>query len=290
MMSKNFVRIGVSAVLLSLAACGGKEPGEDSVAVVDGYEITIAELNQELAESGVQDVQDPAARQAALQAIINRKLLVAMAEENELDRTPDYVLKEQRMRDVLLADAAVQSLAPEASRTNDDDIDAYLQTNLSGGRERTVYAIEGVQFSRPKKPEVMDLLGAANNFEQLVGILRANDIQMQGGQLAWDSANMPTELVRQLNALPDGEPFLIPEGDGVVAGVIREKRRLPLNPQQSRSIAEAAVAQQTVRTRVNNWLEQARHSAEIRYGEGFDPQDAGSGEAPVEERATADQT
>lgn len=295
MMNKLFVRCGLAGALLSLAACNGKEPGEDSVATVDGYEITVAELNHELTESGVQNLEDPATRQAALQAIINRKLLVAMAEEGELGRTPDFVLKEQRLRDVLLADAAVQSLAPEGSRSSDDDIDAYLQTNLAGGRERIVYAIEGVQFARPSSPQVMDRLGAANTFEEITGILRDAEIEARGGRLAWDSATMPTELVRQLNALPDGEPFLIPEGNGVVAGVIREKRRMPLDPAQSRMMAEAAVAQQTVRTRVNDWLEQARHSAEIRYGKGFAPEDAAKQAAPArggqaQPRAAADRT
>ncbi len=281
MMNKVFVRCGLAAVLLSLAACNGKEPGEDSVATVDGYEITIAELNHELTENGVQNLDDPAARQAALQAIVNRKLLVAMAEENELGRTPEFVLREQRMRDVLLADAAVQSLAPEGSRSDDEDIDAYLQTNLAGGRERIVYAIEGVQFARPGNPQVMDQLGAADTFEEVTQILQEAGIEARGGRLAWDSATMPTDLVRQLNALPEGEPFLMPEGDGVVAGVIRETRRLPIEPAQSRMMAEAAVAQQTVRTRVSDWLEQARHSAEIRYGEGFAPEDATKGAAPA---------
>lgn len=262
---------GLAGLVLALGACGGKEPGEDAVATVDGYEITIAELNHELTEGGVQDTQDPAARRAAIEAIINRKLLAGMALDSELDRTPDFILKEQRLRDVLLADAAVQSLAPQGARFNEEDVDAFLETNLEQGRGRTVFAIEGLQFARPKKGEVMEQLGEAKSMGDIVRILRAADIEAQGGNLAWDSATMPTDLVRQLNQLPDGEPFLIPEGNRVVAGVIREKRNLPLEPGQSRKIAESAVEQQTVRARVMDWLEQARHSAEIQYGEGFAP-------------------
>ena len=58
----------------------------------------------------------------------------------------------------------------------------------------------------------------------------------------------------------------------MVAGVIREKRNVPLDANQSRDLAENAVAQQTVRTRVTDWLEQARHNATINYGEGFEPE------------------
>lgn len=286
---------GLAGLLLTLGGCGSKEPGEDAVATVDGYEITLAELNNELAESGMQDTEDPAARQAALDAIINRKLLSGMAQETELDRTPDYILKEQRMRDVLLADAAVQSLAPPRNRTSKEEIDAFLQTNLAGGTARTVYAIDGLQFARPREAEVMDRLAAAATFEEIQQILSDEEIAARGGRLTWDSASMPTDLVRQMSQLPAGEPFLIPEGNGIVAGVIRDQRRLALDPAQSRMIAENAVAQQSVRTRIMDWLEQARHSAEIQYGDGFAPDAAtasdATAQAPAEQPAAgADQT
>ncbi len=269
----------LASLVLTLAGCGSKEPGEDAVATVDGYEITLAEFNHELAESGVRDSENPAARQAALAAIINRKLLSGMAQETELDRTPDYILKEQRMRDVLLADAAVRSLAPPRNRTSDEEIAAFLRTNLAGGSARTIYAVDGLQFARPREAEVMDRLAGAATFEEIQRILSDEEIAARGARLTWDSASLPTEIVRQLSQLPDGEPFLIPEGNGMVAGVIREKRRLALDPAQSRMLAENAVAQQSVRTRVMDWLEQARHSAEIQYGEGFAPDAPAAGEA-----------
>lgn len=289
---------GLIGLVLALGACDSKAPGEDAVATVDGYEITLAELNHELAESGMPDTQDPATRQAALQAIINRKLLAAMAEESELDRTPDFILREQRMRDVVLADAAVRSLAPQEGRSSLDEVDAFLDTNLGQGRERTVYAVEGLRFARPRQAEVMDRLVAASSLEEIRRVLRDEDIESSGGTLAWDSATLPTDLVRRLNQLPDGEPFLMPEGNGIVAGVIREKRTMPLDPAQSRIIAESAVAQQTARTRVMDWLEQARHSATIQYGEGYAPAEPAAAEdsadapadAPAPEAAEAEAT
>jgi EpsD family peptidyl-prolyl cis-trans isomerase len=259
----------LTGLVLALSACGEKAPGEDAVAVVDGYEITLAELNHELAAGGVQDAENPAARQAALEAIINRKLLAGLASEGELDRTPDFILKEQRMRDVLLADAAVQSLTPAGGGADAEAVEAYIATNLSNGTARTAYAIQALQFSRPRQAEVMDRLEAADTFEAVQAVLQDANIKVRGGNLTWDSATMPTDLVRQLEQLPAGEPFIIPEGNSMVAGVVRQKQTVPLDRAQARPIAEAAVSQQTVRTRVMDWLEQARHSAEIQYGEGF---------------------
>lgn len=261
---------GLAGMLLALAACGDKQPGEDAVATVNGYEITNAELNNEMAASGVTETADENARRAALQAIINRKLLSDMAAENDLDKTPEFILNQQRMREALLAEAAIRSLAPEGSRARREDVDNYVKNNLAGGR--TIYAIQGLQFPTPSKPGVMDKLGAAHSFEEVQAVLRDNGIEAQSGQMTWDSAAMPSELVQRINALPDGEPFIIPQANGMVAGVIREKRNVPLDANQSRDLAENAVAQQTVRTRVSDWLEQARHNATINYSDGYAPE------------------
>ena len=268
---KPLLLAGLAGTILALAACDSKKPGEDSVATVDGYEVTISELNHELAESGVRDTADPAARRAALQAIINRKLLAKLAQDGELDRTPDFILREQRMQDLLLADAAVQSLAPKDSGGDVEAINSYLKTNLGGGRERTIYAIDGLQFARPDRQDVMDKLTSAHTLEQIRSALRSASIIPQGAKFNWDSAALPTELVSQLNRLPGGEPFLIPQGNNVVAGVILAKQAQPIDPQQARRIAEAAVGQQTIQARVADWLQQARGSATIEYADGFAP-------------------
>ena len=263
---------GLVGLCLALAACGSKEPGEDSVATVNGYEITNSELDHELAERGAAGSQDPAVRKSALEAIINRKLMAAMAEENELDRTPDYILKEQRMRELLLAQAAVDSLSPQGARSDPAEVQDFLQNNLAQGRARTMFLVDGLQFPLPRDARVVDRLEGAKTFEQLRAVLNAENIDAQTARLTWDSAAMPSDLVRQINSLPAGEPFLIPQDNLMVAGVVRDKRSVDLTPEQSRTLAQSAVAQQTVRKRVNDWLEQARFSAEIQYADGTSPE------------------
>jgi len=279
---------GLAGLCLALAACGSKEPGEDSVATVDGYEITNSEIDHELAERGAADSQNPAVRRAALEAIINRKLLTAMAEENELDRTPDYILREQRMRELLLSQAAIESLSPQGARSDPEDVQDFLQNNLAQGRERTMFLVDGLQFPTPRDARVVDRLQAAKTIEQIRTVLSGEGIEAQSAQLTWDSAAMPSDLVRQINSLPASEPFLIPQDNLMVAGVVRDKRSVQLTAEQSRTLAESAVAQQTVRKRINDWLEQARFSAEIQYAEGSSPEGTGqAGEADAAEPKAA---
>jgi EpsD family peptidyl-prolyl cis-trans isomerase len=277
MINRNVIVLsGLAGCLISLAACGSKQPGDDAVATVNGYEVTLAELNHEMTEQGVQNLEDPQVRRAALQAIINRKLLMGLAEERELDRTPEFILREQRMRDQMLAEAAIQYLAPTSGEPDAEGVAAFIQ-NANAAGERTIYQVDALRLAVRPSPEVMRALERASTFTEIGQIIQREKLPGQAGQIQWDSAVIPAELTRQLNALPDGEPFVMAEGDSVLTGVIRNKVRQPLTTAQTRNMAQAVVGQQSIREKVGSWLEEARSSAEIEYADDFDPA------APVEQ-------
>lgn len=264
----------LGACLLSLPSCSSKEPGKDAVAIVDGYEITTAELNHELAQQGIAGAEDPAATRAAVEAIINRKLLVALAEERELDRTPEVILAEQRLREQLLANAAIRALVPAGKAPDPKEVGTFLAKMQEAGNQRTVYRIQALRFAVPSDQTVLQSLEQAKTLKAVAETLEKADVKMQGGDLTWDSAAMPNELVRQLESLPEGEPFVIAQPEGALAGVIRQKQRQAMTPEQVRELANAAVGQQSITRTVGEWLQGARAAAEINYTEGFGPSEA----------------
>ena len=78
----------VSAMLLiGLAACGEKKPASASssqvVAIVDGQEITIHQVNNELAKTGGQQVT-----KQLLDGLVARQLLINAAKKDKLDTDP----------------------------------------------------------------------------------------------------------------------------------------------------------------------------------------------------------
>ncbi|MBC7285130.1 hypothetical protein [Hoeflea sp.] len=255
-------------LLLSVGACGGKEPGEDAVATVNGYEITASELNNELIARGADDLQDPATRRGALEAIINRKLLVALAQERELDQTPDFILAEQRSRELLLADAAARQLGSFNQMLDERKVSEFVR---SIGSERFFYQVEGLRAPALTDPRLIRAIEQAVTFDEVRQALKAAEVEVQPADVAWDSAGLPAELVRQLNALPDDKPFVISQDNGIFAGVIRRKQRQVLSPEQARQLAEAAVGQESAMRTLNEWLGAARSSAEINYREGYGP-------------------
>lgn len=251
-------------ILVTLAACNGKQPGEDAVATVNGYEITATELNNELAARGGQNIQDPALRRQALDELINRKLLVGLAQERELDKTPGYILNEQRMRELLLADAAVGFLATLNPKPDARKIDASVQAARG---TRTIFQVEGLQFAPIADKAVMAALDRSASMAEVQQILATANVTTKPATLSWDSVAMPSELVQQLEGVPNAKPFVLSGPNGVFAGIVTGQQSQPLSPDQSRALAESVATQATTQTTVANWLKDEKAKAEIVMSE-----------------------
>src|ERR1700722_14623113 len=113
-----FLAIGLAALLVS--GChrptflGGrpKPPTGQVVAVVDGHEITVRELQAELAGVPTSDPrQMKAVEQKALELVVGRTLLADAALKQGLDKTPDFAIQKQRAIDGLLAQTLEANVA-----------------------------------------------------------------------------------------------------------------------------------------------------------------------------------
>lgn len=115
---------GTAGLLLS--ACHPAEPSGQVIADVDGVEITLAELNDEARARNLPIRTDRAQRDAALADLVTRKLLVRAARARGLDRTPEYVLGERRMREILLAQQIVVARIAESAPATEQQVQQLL--------------------------------------------------------------------------------------------------------------------------------------------------------------------
>ena len=101
----NMALAGMLVVFVS--ACSSKaeqKPGQ-ALASVNGEEITVMQLNDELSRSNAPATQQEAARKQALEALIDRQLLIGEAAKEKVDRDPRVVQAIERARSVILAQA-----------------------------------------------------------------------------------------------------------------------------------------------------------------------------------------
>ena len=262
--------LAAAALLLTLSACEREATGQVA-AVINGEEITLQEINAEIGAAGMPEGADrEAVQQAALNRIIERRLLAQMAIDEGLDETQDYLLRERQLRDALL----VQLLGQKAERAlgvpDEQEITAFINDNPSLFAQRKALAVDRIVFAMPADPSPLRALEQDHSMQAVEQRLTSLGIEFRREQAQLDSAALGEEKLKQIRSLPAGEPFVIPENGMVMIGVIVGERPVPVEPEQARQIAAQTIRNNSLRDALAQRLSNARTSAEIEYQEGFE--------------------
>ncbi|MFD2499506.1 SurA N-terminal domain-containing protein [Rhizorhabdus histidinilytica] len=120
---------GAMVAALLVSGCH-KEPKGQILAIVNGEEISLQELNAELQGTRIPDSVDrDKLRKQVLQRLIDRKLIVQKAREQGLDKTPEFVTQQRRLEENLLVTMLGQKIASTVPMPDDRDITQYIADN-----------------------------------------------------------------------------------------------------------------------------------------------------------------
>jgi len=266
--------IGVAIVSLALHACNG-EPTGQVVAVVNGEEITQAELNAEIAElpAAAASVGDKdAIRRQVLQQIIDRRLMAQVATEEGFDRDPVFVTRERRLREQLLVQMYGQKQNETIRVPDASAVKKYLADNPGKFAERAEYQVDQIVFDLPGDKKVLEALQADKTLAEVETTLQRFKVQYRRGPNSLDSSNVPTEAMKQILSLPAGEPFVIPVQGRVTVSVITGRKPVPTSEQEAGPLAAQEMRNRSLSDLLQSRLKDARAKADITYQSGLEPE------------------
>jgi EpsD family peptidyl-prolyl cis-trans isomerase len=212
-------KIGIGICALLAAGCEREATGQVA-AVVNGEEITLQEINAELANSGVPAEADKEeVQKAALQRIVDRRLMAQAARDDGLDQDPEFLLRRRQLEDALLVQLLGKKLDRTTAVPNDQAIDAYIKEQPALFADRTIFAIDRIQFPMPDDPDRLSVLENDHTMDAIAARLNSMGIQFQRQSAELDSAQLGQQRSNQLSALAEGEPFILPERGIVTVGI-----------------------------------------------------------------------
>lgn len=264
----------MSAILpaaLTLTGCdqvkklvGGKPSGQ-VVATVNGEEITRTELAAEMNGFSSKDPKVmKAAQQQALQQIIMRDLLAQNAKAQKLDKSPAYVMQVRRGEQTLLAQLFERKLAAAAAAPTREEAESFVAAHPSMFAQRRVLVVDQIAASPggKLKPEQLQPL---KTLEQVKGLLDSLSIPYREGATAMDTLTVDPRLMEQIDKLPPGEVFVIPQGGGVVLfNRISQTKSAPVTGDQAVNVAMNVLRNQKSQELIRNQLKNIRTSAESK--------------------------
>ena len=263
----------ILALLIAVVAssCQKKASGQ-TVAIVNNEEITAAELNSELTSNpNLANADSKEARNAALQKLISRKLLVQQAKADGLDKSPEYLNQQRRTNDDLLINMLLSKRVNTSQVPSADEIAKYEAGRPEIFSNREIWTLNQLVYPLPKDKSVVAKLAAAKTLDEVGQVLSASHIQFTRSTKKIDSAMFPHPIYAQIAALQPGEPFIASSTDKSVASSITAREPAPLTADQARSVALNAIRREQVEKVVEDRVKSLRASAKIEYQPGFGP-------------------
>jgi EpsD family peptidyl-prolyl cis-trans isomerase len=259
------------SLALIASGCDRKAEGQ-TVAVVNGEEITANELNAELANANLpSDADKKVVTARVLQTMIDRRLLAQQAREENLDKSPDYLARQRRLNEDLLIGMLAQRQMSTAQLPSAAEISQFQASRPQMFAQREQWNLEQLLYPTPADPGVQQRIAATRSLEELATVLGRAGVNFQRMRNRIDTAVIPTDMYRRIAALPQGEPFIVPAGGRSVASVVVSKEPAPLAGAEARPIAVAAMRRENGAKFMGDRVKSLRQAAKIDYKEGYGP-------------------
>jgi EpsD family peptidyl-prolyl cis-trans isomerase len=254
----------------------GPAPTGEVVATVAGQEITQRELRAELA--GASLPSDPkalkAVEQQALQMIIDRKLLAKAADDQGLDKTPDFALQKARTDESLLAETLQAKLAGDVPPPTREEAQSFISAHPDSFAARKVFAVDQIRMARPTNAKLIEEIKPLNSMDDIAALLTREHVDYRRGTDTVDALTVGPDIVSSIVKLPAGEVFVIPGGGGgVLINQIKTTTVIPFTGEPAMTYALALLKQQHTREAVARQLNAivSKEASSVRYNPAYQP-------------------
>ena len=272
------------SMALALAACqSDSTPSGQVAATVDGEEITITEVNNELGgvSSTDPDEQQTLANQA-LDAIVSRTIAANAAIERGLDQTPEGAMMLEKARQLALVQLLQQDLNGQAPAVSDQEAQRFVSDNRSMFNDRTISVVEQLAVPEISRELVMQM-EPIDTLDGIRQLLDANKIAYRSSLGTMDSLSLAGEVGDQIARLGIGDVYVMPQGGGVRVNAIRSREQFPISGEDATRVAKEMLARQRSAAQTSNALKQIIDTGKqnVSYAENFAAPQAPAAAAPT---------
>ncbi|MGU3390540.1 peptidyl-prolyl cis-trans isomerase [Sphingomonas sp. M1A8_2b] len=266
--------VATMALPLTLAMVSGctKKPGGQVVAVVSDEEVTQQDLQAEAQAARIPATADKqAATSAILQRVIDRNLLASYAQEQGLDRGPEYVARRRLMEQTLLAELGMRKLAGTQSEPTPAEAQAFVAAHPTLFAQRQQLTLDQVQFPTLDDAARLKALSNLASIDAVVQQLTANGIAFTRGTPVLDTATLDPAVAGQITVLRNGEVFDISTGGQTFVSAIISRSSAANLPSAWSASAVAAIKRERLMKSVQGSMNKLRKDANIQYDPAFKP-------------------
>lgn len=257
----------ILAAAVGLAACGNKEKkGGQALVKVNGEEITMLQVNDELRRAGAQAGQQEDAAGKLIESLIDRQLILEEAMRNKIDRTPEVMQTIERAKAQVIVQAYLQSMVSKVSKPAKTEIDDYYQKHPEFFAKRKEFDLKQLVISSKDYSEALkSALDSAKSLEDVAAWMDKQNVHYRRAQITRSTSDLPQQAVTQLLALPKGQLFIVGEGENRVLNILVATRDSPVTAANAAPQIEQFLISKMTKEAAEEEIKHLRSLAKIEY-------------------------
>ena len=250
-----------------LAACGSKDKkAGQSLVKVNGEEITVLQLNDELRRAGVQAGQQEAASKQLIESLIDREVILDEAMRNKIDRSPEVMQAIERAKAQIIAQAYLQSVTSKVAKPSKAEIDDYFQKHPEFFTKRMEFDLQQLVIANKNFSDELKLfIDSAKSLDEVAEWMDRHGVPYARGQVIRSTADLPQPAVAKLLELPKGQLFIVGEGDNRMLNIITAIKDSPVTATNAAPQIEQFLTNKKMKEAVEVEIAHLRSLAKIEY-------------------------
>lgn len=253
--------------VVCLSACSNQEKkAGQSLVRVNGEDITVLQLNDELKHSGVQAGQEEAAKKQLLESLIDRQLILSEAINNKLDRTPEVMQAIERAKAQIITQAYLQNVTSRIAKPTQAEINEYFQSHPEFFTKRKEFDLEQLVFdSKDFSDELKSFINSAKSLDEVAAWMDKHDVQYARGKTVRTTADLPPEIAARLSGIPKGQLFLAEEKGRKMLNVLTDVKDSPISALNAEPMIEQFLTNKKNKDAIDVEIAHLRSLAKIDY-------------------------
>jgi|Laugresbdmm110sn_2_1035109.scaffolds.fasta_scaffold00071_13 EpsD family peptidyl-prolyl cis-trans isomerase len=279
------------ALIGLFSGCGKKQSvdqkSSQSIVSVDGEEITVYQVNNELQRANVQPAQQAAASRQIVQGLVDRQILIQAAHKEKLDRKPQVMQAIENAKMQILAQAYLQERVASVAKPTSAEIDEYRAQHQDIFANRKIYVTDEAVFAMEagSADKLQEIARSEKTLKDLEGWLKAHQLKYAVKRVAHAAETLPPQLLAQFGKMAVGQMVFIgangPNAQAMAVSMA-EIKEMPISEKDSKPLIERILTEQKRKQTAEAEMKRLRETAKIRYiDKKFDPANAPKVEKPV---------
>lgn len=264
-------KITIGFVVLGLVTSCGKKNGDEktsqSIVRVNGDEITVLQLNNELQRANVPASQQDAAEKQVIQKLVERQMLVQEALKVKLDRNPRVMQAIENAKMQVLAQAYLENKVSSIAKPTKAEIENYRVSHAEIFADRKIFVLEELIFNTEPgyADELNNLSNTAKALEDVTQWLDERQIRFDRTQASHASETLPPELLAKFSKMVEGDIIFINANGRTAAGRLVNVAFAPISKLDAKPIIERILTGKKHQLTAETEIARLHRASKIEY-------------------------